>query len=293
MQKILVTGENSYIGNFFCDYMKAVSQHTVTKISVRGESWKLMDFSMYDVIFHVAGIAHSDTKRISEKQKKLYYKVNTKLTIALAKKAKAEGVKQFIFISSAIVYGNSAPVGKTKIITKNTPVSPANCYGDSKVKAEVGLEKLKDDMFSVVILRPPMIYGAGSKGNYPVLAKLARKLPVFPKIRNQRSMCYIGNFVEFVRFMMENEESGIFWPCNKEYSNTSELVKIIAAMHKKKVLLVPGFEWILKLMGAISGQNGIVNKAFGSLLYKENLGDYKQEYRKYSLEKSIQQTEKN
>ncbi len=293
MQKILVTGENSYIGNSFCDYIKAVSQHTVTKISVRGESWKSMDFSIYDVIFHVAGIAHSDAKRISEKQKKLYYKVNTKLTIALAKKAKAEGVKQFIFISSAIVYGNSAPVGKTKIITKNTPVSPANCYGDSKVKAEVGLEKLKDDMFSVVILRPPMIYGAGSKGNYPVLAKLARKLPVFPKIRNQRSMCYIGNLVEFVRFMMENEESGIFWPCNKEYSNTSELVKIIAAMHKKKVFLVPRFELILKIMEAISGQNGIVNKACGSLLYKENLGDYKQEYRKYSLEKSIQQTEKN
>ncbi len=293
MKNILVTGQNSYIGNSFCDYIKEFSQYTITKISVRDESWKAMDFSMYDVIFHVAGIAHSDTKRISEKQKKLYYKVNTELTITLAKKAKAEGVKQFIFISSAIVYGNSAPVGKTKIITKNTPVSPANCYGDSKVKAEVGLEKLKDDMFSVVILRPPMIYGAGSKGNYPVLAKLARKLPVFPKIRNQRSMCYIGNLVEFVRFMMENEESGIFWPCNKEYSNTSELVKIIAAMHKKKVLLVPGFEWILKLMGAISGQNGIVNKAFGSLLYKENLGDYKQEYRKYSLEKSIQQTEKN
>ena len=293
MQKIQVTGENSYIGNFFCDYMKAVSQHTVTKISVRGESWKLMDFSMYDVIFHVAGIAHSDTKRISEKQKKLYYKVNTKLTIALAKKAKAEGVKQFIFISSAIVYGSSTPVGKTKVITKNTPVSPANCYGDSKVKAEAGLEKLKDDTFHVVILRPPMIYGAGSKGNYPVLATLARKLPVFPKIKNQRSMCYIGNLVEFVRVVIENKESGIFWPCNKEYSNTSELVKMIAAVHKKKVFLVPGFEWIFKLTGAIRKQNGIVNKAFGSLAYEENLGDYQQEYRKYSLEESIRQTEKN
>ena len=65
---------------------------------------------------------------------------------------------------------------------------PANFYGDSKVKAEEGLQRLEDDSFKVVILRPPMMYGKGSKDNYPLLAKLAQKLPFFPEVENQRSM---------------------------------------------------------------------------------------------------------
>ena len=96
-------------------------------------------------------------------------------------------------MSSAIVYGNSAPIGKSKTITKDTPVSPANCYGDSKVQAENGIRPLDDESFRVVILRPPMIYGKGSKGNYPLLAKLAQKTPVFPYVKNMRSMLYIEN----------------------------------------------------------------------------------------------------
>lgn len=290
MKKILITGAGSYIGTSFEKYMKQwPDKYQVDTVDMIGDGWMKYDFSGYDTVYHVAGIAHSDNGKISKEKAKLYYEVNTKLTIRTAMKAKKSGVKQFIFMSSAIVYGDSAPIGKKRIITKDTPVSPANCYGDSKVRAERGLKKLEDDSFKVVILRPPMIYGKGSKGNYPLMSKLAQKMPVFPYVDNCRSMLYIENLMEFVRLMIENEEHGTFWPQNAEYSNTSELVKMIAAEHCKRIVLVKGATVPLKLAGLATG---LVDKAFGNLAYDQKMSVYKEEYRKYSLRESISITEK-
>ena len=290
MKKILITGANSYIGTSFEKYMAQwPDQYQVDTVDMIDGTWREKDFSGYDCVYHVAGIAHSDSGKISPERAKLYYVVNTDLTVETAKKAKAEGVKQFIFMSSAIVYGESAPIGKTKVITKDTPVSPANSYGDSKVQAENGILPLNDETFKVVILRPPMIYGPGSKGNYPVLSKLAQKLPFFPKVDNQRSMLYIDNLMEFVRLMVENEEQGIFWPQNAEYSNTTELVKLIAQAHGKKITIIPGFTWALKLL---SHCTGLVNKAFGSLSYEQEMSNYRTKYCITTLGDSIRITEK-
>lgn len=290
MKKILITGANSYIGMSFEKYMAQwPEQYQVDTVDMIDGTWRQKDFSEYDCVYHVAGIAHSDNGKISPEKAKLYYAVNTDLTVETAKKAKADGVKQFIFMSSAIVYGESAPIGKTKVITKDTPVSPANSYGDSKVQAENGIMPLNDDSFKVVILRPPMIYGPGSKGNYPVLAKLAQKLPVFPKVNNQRSMLYIDNLLEFVRLMVENEEQGIFWPQNAEYSNTTDLVRMIAEAHGKKLIIIPGVTWALKGMSHVTG---LVNKAFGSLSYEMDMSGYSSSYCVTSLADSISITEK-
>lgn len=291
MKKILITGANSFIGISFENYLREnfSEEYTVDTVDMIDGSWREKDFSGYDSVFHVAGIAHSDSGKISEEKAKLYYAVNTDLTVETAKKAKADGAKQFVFMSSAIVYGESAPIGKNRVITKDTPTSPENCYGDSKVQAENGIRPLNDDSFKVVILRPPMIYGKGSKGNYPLLAKLALKTPVFPNVKNQRSMLYVGNLCEFVRLMVENEESGTFWPQNAEYSNTAEMVKMIAAAHGKKLTLIKGFGWALKLMSHLTG---LVNKAFGSLCYEKELSEYKANYRMKSLKDSIEETEK-
>lgn len=290
MKRILITGANSYIGMSFEKYIKEnfPNDYEIDTVDMIDGSWREKSFSGYDSVFHVAGIAHSDNGKISAEKEKLYYAVNTDLTVETAKKAKSDGVKQFIFMSSAIVYGDSAPIGKNKVITKDTPVSPANCYGDSKVQAENGIRPLNDDNFKVVILRPPMIYGKGSKGNYPTLSKLAQKLPMFPKVDNCRSMLYIETLCEFVRLMVENEESGMFWPQNAEYSNTSELVKMIAEAHGKKLRLVKGFSWALKIMSCMTG---LVNKAFGSLNYEMESSEYKVEYRISTLADSIRKTE--
>lgn len=289
MKKILVTGAGSYVGTSFINYMTRWSdEYVVDEIDMVDGSWRERDFSQYDAVFHVAGIAHSDNGKISPEKAKLYYAINTDLTVETAKKAKADGVKQFVFMSSAIVYGESAPIGKRKRITRDTPVSPANAYGDSKVQAENGIFPLDDATFKVVALRPPMIYGKGSKGNYPILAKLAGKCPVFPYVKNERSMLYVENLCEFVRLVIANEERGVFWPQNAEYSVTSELVKTIAAARGKRVWLIRGFGWALK---ALSFATGLVNKAFGNLSYDQSLSEYKTEYRLVSLAESIKRTE--
>ena len=289
MKKILITGANSYIGTSFENHIaRWPEKYQVDTVDMVDGSWREKSFAGYDCVFHVAGIAHADTGKVSPERKAFYYRINTDLAVETARKARAEGVRQFIFMSSAIVYGNSAPIGKTRVITKDTPVSPANFYGDSKVQAEKGILPLNDDSFRVVVLRPPMIYGAASKGNYPLLAKFARVSPVFPKVNNQRSALYIENLAEFIRLMVDNEEQGIFWPQNGEYFNTTELVQMIARAHGRKVLAVPGLTWALKLLGHVTS---VTTKAFGSFVYDMELSHYDTDYRSFTLEQSIRRTE--
>src|SRR5699024_7629467 len=175
----------------------------------------------------VAGIAHnSSNPKLEDK----YYQVNRDLTIEVAKKAKEDGAKQFIFMSSIIVYGT-----KNEFIDSNTKPEPDNFYGDSKLQAEEGILPLQDNSFNVAIIRPPMIYGKNSKGNYPLLSKFAQKSPIFPDYPNKRSMLHIDNLCEFLKLMIENEESGTFHPQNKELVQTSEMVQLIAEQHNHKI----------------------------------------------------------
>ena len=290
MKKILITGAGSYVGTSVEKYlMNWPEEFDIQTLDMTGDSWKLFDFSGFDVVYHVAGLAHSDVGKVTEEIKKKYYAVNTDLTISVAKKAKESGVKQFIFMSSAIVYGDSAPIGKKKVITRDTPVSPSNFYGDSKVKAENGIIPLSDDSFKVVILRCPMIYGKGSKGNFAKLEKLASNVFFFPNIINERSVLFIDNLAEFIRLIIYNDDCGMFWPQNAEYINTSELVHLIAKQKGKKVILVGGVTWVLKLLSRFFGS---VNKAFGNLSYAQELSTYKENYRIFSTENSIKAAEK-
>lgn len=285
MKRILITGANSYIGTSFENYVKQwPEEYQVDTLDMIDGSWRDKSFVGYDSVFHVAGIAHSDAGKVTKERKALYYKINTDLTIETAKKAKKDGARQFIFMSSAIVYGDSAPIGKRKIITKDTIPQPANFYGDSKLQAEKGILPLQDDFFNVVVLRPPMIYGRGCKGNYPVLAKLALRLPLFPDVDNCRSMLYIENLCEFVRLMIENVEQGTYWPQNDEYTRTSDMVRLIAEAHEKKIWLTRAFNWLLPL---VSKCTRLVNKAFGSLWYEKEMTQYITTYQRCSLEESI------
>jgi len=272
MKRILITGANSYIGTSFEKYMEDKEGYEIDTLDMRNQNWLNYDFSKYGVVFHVAGIAHADVGKVSEETKKLYYKVNTELTLETAKKAKDEGVTQFIYMSSIIVYGESAPLGKKKVITKETEPNPANFYGDSKLQADIGLRLLNDDAFKVCILRPPMIYGAGSKGNYQMLTKLAKKLPVFPDIKNERSMLYIGNLCFFIKQLIDKQISGMFLPQNEEYVNTSIMVKEIGKTHGRNIRIVKWLNPFVYLASKIPGNIGlIINKAFGNLCYESDI----------------------
>ena len=284
MKRILITGKNSYIGTSVENWlMKEPDKYIVDTIDLKDGSWKTKDFSSYDVVFHVAGIAHVST---DPKMEDLYYKVNRDLTIETAEKAKADGVKQFIFMSSIIVYGDRSH--SKRVITSETLPNPTNFYGKSKLQAEEGIQVLSDDSFKVVILRPPMIYGKGSKGNYPLLSKYAKIIPIFPNIDNQRSMLHIDNLCEFIKLMIDYNEAGLFFPQNKEYVRTSDLVKLIAEINGKRMVLTKVFNPIINLL---KGTN-IINKVFGNLVYDKKMSVHnKMEYCIQGFFESVMTTE--
>ncbi len=288
-KRILITGANSYIGMSVEKWLKKnTDKYAIDTLDMIGVEWKKKDFSAYDVVYHVAGIAHADVGNVTEEQKKLYYQVNTNLAVETAKKAKVEGVRQFIFMSSMIVYSGC----EEKIITKETQPKPLNFYGDSKWQADMQIRALSDENFKVVVLRPPMIYGKGSKGNYPQMAKLAGTLPIFPEVKNKRSMVHIDNLCEFIKLMIDNEESGVFFPQNGEYTNTSDMVQMIAAVKGHRIIMIPGMSMAVKAMGKIPGKIGtLVEKAFGNSAYAMQMSEYKEDYRIRTLLDSIRLTE--
>ncbi|RGQ66589.1 NAD-dependent epimerase/dehydratase family protein [Mediterraneibacter gnavus] len=288
-KKILITGKGSYIGESVEQWLlKDRDQYEVDTLDMLNNSWRDKDFSEYDVIFHVAGIAHADVGAITEEQKELYYKVNTELTLEVAEKAKRSNVKQFIFMSSMIVYSGC----KERIITSSTEPKPLNFYGDSKLQADKKLQEMVTDGFKVVVLRPPMIYGKGSKGNYPQLAKLASRLPVFPIVKNQRSMLHIDNLCQFVKLMIDNEETGVFFPQNGEYTNTSDMVQMIAEVKGHRIIMIPFVDLFVKVLEKVPGKIGeLTTKAFGDSSYEMSMSEYKENYRVNSLRKSIILTE--
>lgn len=275
MKRILITGANSYIGTSVESYLNSFAgQYDIDTVDMLSGSWKDKDFSVYDVVFHVAGIAH--IKETAENAD-LYYKVNRDLVVETANKAKKDGVKHFVFLSSMSVYG----IEKGSI-NKNTVPKPNSHYGKSKLQAERRIEKLNDDKFKVAILRPPMVYGKGCKGNYQRLRKFALGFPVFPDLKNQRSMIYIGNLCEFVKMMIDTVASGVFCPQNSEYVCTSDMVKLIADNNGKKIKKIRIFNPFIRVLPL-----SVVNKVFGNLTYEHfDIVD------KYSLKESIELTEK-
>jgi nucleoside-diphosphate-sugar epimerase len=283
MKRILVTGKNSYIGNAFEKTLNNYPEkYLIDKISLRDESWKDKDFSKYDVILHVAGIAHVSS---SSKMKELYLKINRDLTIDIANKARTEGVRQFIFMSSMIIYGLDSRVGEEKIINLETPPSPVDFYGQSKLEADLELQKMISNKFKPVIVRTPLVYGPYCKGNFQRLIKLARISPIFPDIDNQRSMIFIDNLIEFIRLVIDGDKEGVFFPQNDEYVSTKDIIRLAAQHQNKKVYFVKWLNPILKLL-----KIQLINKIFGSKAYDQLLSNdlnYKLVNFKESIKKSI------
>ena len=295
MKRVLITGAGSYIGTSFINWVKKKHprEFEIEELDMIDGSWRKKDFSGYDAVFHVAGLAHADVGKVSAETKAFYYKINRDLAIETAEKAKRDSVKQFIFMSSMIIYGESAGVGKRKVITKETRPHPANFYGDSKWQADKGVRKLQDKMFHVAVIRPPMIYGKGSKGNYQLLTKLAKWLPVFPDIENERSMLHIDNLCEFLTLLIESGKGGIYFPQNREYIRTSQMVKLIGEVSGHRVQLIKVLNPGVILAGKIPGKiSGLANKAFGNMVYEKEMSEsFGGKYLIKTLQETIEKSE--
>ena len=283
MKKVLITGAGSYVGESVRRYIIAKnSSYQIDAVDTIGDNWKKADYSQYDVVFHVAGIAHVNA---DPKMEPLYYKVNRDLTIEVARHAQEAGVKQFIFMSSQIVFHESQSL-KTEVLTADTKPNPNGFYGDSKLQAEQGLKALRAEggQMKMCILRPCMIYGPNAKGNFPRLAKLARKTPLFPAWHNKRSMLYIDNLAEFVLQAINRELEGTFYPQNRELADTVEIIRFFAKEAGHRV-------WITRLLNPFVWLGSFVlqpiNKMFATFYYDPEMSKMDFDYQLVSFEESL------
>ena len=281
MKRVLITGANSFVGtNIEKWLLKTPEEFAVDTVDTMNEAWKRADYTKYDVVFHVAGIAHVDPK---PEMAPLYYKVNRDLAIEVAKWAKQHGVKQFIYMSSRIVYHASKSM-KANVTTPQTLPNPNDFYGDSKLQAERGLNELACDTFKVAIIRPPMIYGPGNKGNLPRLAWLAQKTPVFPAWHNKRSMLHVFNLAEFIKQVIERELGGVFFAQNAELADTVEMVRCFAKEAGHRV-------WITRLLNPLVWLGSFVlsaiPKMFSDSYYVMEMSEYPFDYRVIGQEESL------
>jgi len=263
MKKILVIGANSYIGKYFKKFVdnnyKLLLK--VEMVSASNGEWENKDFTQYDVILHLSAIVH---KREKKSMMKMYEKVNYQLAVNSAQKAKKNGISQFVFMSSAAVYGNISGC-----ITRDTIPRPITLYGKTKLAAENEILKSQDKDFKVVILRTPMVYGKGCKGNYARLVKLAKYLFVIPNYHNKRSMVSIENLCEFLVNVVVNESKGVFYPQNDSFIDTCELIEGIRKDSGKKTRRTQCANWIISIL--VKKKGGIFQKIFGDFYYDKTL----------------------
>ena len=197
-------------------------------------------FTGYDAVFHVAGIVHIKETR---KNAPLYYMVNSDLVVETAKKAKRDGVKQFVFLSSMSVYGLV-----TGTITPSIIPMPKSNYGRSKLQAEQLLSQLADDESIVTIIRPPMVYGPGCRGNYQTLTEYAKRLPLFPDYPNQRSMIEIKRLCQYLKDRIDKKQKGIFFPQDDNYACTTQIVREIAVQNNYTIYFTKFFNPVIRIL---------------------------------------------
>ncbi|MBN3489968.1 NAD-dependent epimerase/dehydratase family protein [Acholeplasma equirhinis] len=281
MKRILITGANSYVGtNVEKWLLKEPDKYLVKTLDMKDPNWINLGFSRYDVVYHVAGIAHVSSKKSMEP---LYFKVNRDLAIETANKAKVSGVKQFIFMSSMIIYGKDNKIGDFRHVDINK-YAPINAYGQSKLETDLSIQKMQDENFKVVIIRTPVVYGPGSKGNFPKLQKLALKAFLFPNIKNQRSMIYIDNLAELIKQVIYRDLNGIFYPQNDEYLSTLAILETTRLLENKKLRKTRIFNWLIKCKGFFIP---FINKVFGNKTYNLEISNYDFNYRVVKTEQSI------
>ena len=242
MKKLLITGSNGFVGNYFINKYK--NKYDIKTFSFLKNDINTLDCSDIDVVFHLSALVHQ-MGGVSYEE---YERVNVIQTLQLAKKAKENGVKQFVFMSTVKVYGEETD----SKYSENSICNPEDDYGKSKLKAEQELQKLENENFKISIIRTPIVYGYGVKANIKSLINLVNKVPLLPfgKIKNKRSMVYIGNLCHLVDEVITQQKSEIFLASDDQPLSTSRLIELMAKNLDKKVYLVkiPFFESLLKIL---------------------------------------------
>lgn len=267
--RVLITGKGSYIGEHIKSHLESFG-YNVDEVDTINDQWKKTDFAQYDSIVHVAAIVHNDAKDASEE---LFKKVNTDLPVSIAKTAKENGVKQFVFMSTMGVFGKGKSLRKEEnVVTKDTVPNAVGGYGGSKLEAEKKLKDLESDTFRVAIVRPPNVYGPNCKGNYiSLFKKLALNLFICPYAYDdiKQSMLFVDNLSELIRLIVEKSADGVYMPQDDLIPNTVEIIRIIRRIYGKKTHYSKLLGFFVKAFHKLP----LINKIYGGIQYEESLSN--------------------
>lgn len=258
--KVLITGKNGDISTAISEWLKEEHGFETEQISLRGEKWKENDLSAFDAVVHVAGIVPKDGVTAED-----FYNINYELTKCFANKAKNEGIKHFVYISSMAVYGAEAQISCEKgTVKSDTPCKPISDYGKSKLLAEQSLKLIEDDNFKLTIIRAPSIYGKGKTEYLDQYKHITEKFKFIPKafIKNYKSIIYVENLCELIYLVIENETTGVICPDDGQIS-AFDICKAVRPDKKNSKLL--------GLIFNLFKNSDRIRDYYGSLCYSENL----------------------
>jgi UDP-glucose 4-epimerase len=274
---VLVTGANGFVGRHLSPVLirdgwivRRAVRHSPKAEDVQITSLGLdTDWSAalagVDAVVHLAARVH---RPHDEYATKLYHSVNTEGTLHLARCAAKAGVRRFIFVSTVLVHGRSndgrAPFSEKDLLT------PRGLYGMSKAAAEAGLKTLaREGDMAITVIRPPLVYGFGAKGNFALLAKaVMRGIPLpFAAIRNHRAFLAVENLASFISRSLQQPDSKfeIFLVADAEQVSTPEFIRRLARAAGTKSRLFPMPESLLGALFTLSGRQEARDSLIGSL----------------------------
>lgn len=220
-----------------------------------------------DVVVHSAARVHV-MKDSSEDPLAEFRKINRSATLRLARLAAEAGVKRFIFLSTVKVNGESTSTGSPFSERDNS--TPTDPYGISKWEAEQGLMQLaKETGMEVVIIRPPLIYGPGVKGNFSSMMRWIGKGVPLPlgAVSNQRSLLALDNLISFILICLKHPKAAneLFLLADGEDVSTSQLIKKLSHAMGKKARLLPIPVLLMKFVARLLGKKDVADRLFGNL----------------------------
>lgn len=281
---ILITGANGFVGRYLSDYLanqgltvrRAMRSNASANDQVEtGFMVPSVDDSTdwtkallgCEVVIHLAARVHVMNDHSADPLAE-FRKVNVDGTLRLASQAAAAGIKRFIFISSVKVNGEQTEVGKPFL--EDMPANPQDAYGQSKFEAEQGLLMLaRQTGMEVVIIRPPLIYGAGVKANFASMLGYIRKGIPLPlgAVHNKRSFVYLGNLVSLIECCIEHPAaaSQLFLVSDGHDLSTTELLRSCAAAIGVEARLLPVPQRLIEACAALLGKQAVAQRLCGNL----------------------------
>jgi nucleoside-diphosphate-sugar epimerase len=283
--KVTVTGSTGFVGRRLVEKLKEDSHQVVEAVRVKHadssvDSFEVGDLSPSqdwaealrdsDVVVHLAARVHM-VKENSQEAYELYHLTNTEATLNLVKQSIVAGVKRFIFISTVKVNGEqTTPMHP---FTEKMVASPEDAYGLSKYNAEQGIIELcQSTEMEHVIIRPPLVYGAGVKGNFATLLKLVKShLPLpFGLTNNKRSMIALENLVDFIARCVDINRSRlaaneVFLIADSEPVSIKDVLKKVAMLNRTKLFLLPIPTSWMRGVAKVLGMTSFSDRVLGDL----------------------------